>query len=103
VKAPEGFEHLDQEFWDRVEIDPDSDCYIYQTEAANPSYNKKTLLSYLMGTTGPQRRHRACFRKKCVNADHLVNTTYNSGNPPPRRTGRGSAGKVRFSQWYSQC
>ncbi|MDX3260719.1 hypothetical protein PV336_15980 [Streptomyces sp. MI02-2A] len=98
MQSPSGWEHLGQKFWDRVEPDPNSDCWIFQSNATVAYYNGKTLLSYVAGSDGRQR-HRACRRRLCANPDHIREGHYNMGTPyaPRPRTRR------QFYRQYSQC
>lgn len=103
MEAPEGYEHLDPEFWDRVIPDPSSDCWIFQTDSPRGSYKSVTLLVALLGPANGQRRYRKCERLKCVNPEHVVEGVPHRENPKPRRVGRGPAGQRRFERWYAQC
>lgn len=98
MKSPEGYEHLGQEFWDRVVPDPESSCFIFQSTATRPYYNGKTLLSFLTGGDGRQR-HRSCRRRMCANPDHIADGHFEARAPyPPRPRSRS-----QFSRQYSQC
>jgi hypothetical protein len=99
MNAPEGYEHLDALFWDRVEPDPDSSCLIYQTKSLSPSYKGKTLLSYLVGSGAAAQRHRSCYRAKCVNPDHIAEGKYTPRAVYAPRVKTSS----QFDRQYSQC
>jgi hypothetical protein len=98
MQAPDGWEHLGADFWNRVEPDPDSSCLIFQSTATRASYNGKTLLSYITGGDGRQK-HRSCRRRMCANPDHIADGHFDMGTPyaPRPRTQR------QFSRQYSQC
>jgi hypothetical protein len=98
MRAPEGYEHLGEEFWDRVEPDPDSDCLIFQSTAMRPYYNGKSLVSFLSGSDGRQR-YRACRRRMCANPDHLKEGNFQVGDPFPKRPRT----QHQFDRQYSQC
>jgi hypothetical protein len=99
VQAPEGYEHLDPGFWDRVQPDPDSDCLLFQSCAISKhTYAGKEILAYL--TAGDMRpKHRKCRRPKCVNPEHLVWSVYT----PPRPRSRKPRTQGSFNRWYAQC
>jgi hypothetical protein len=97
MNAPEGYEHLGQDFWDRVEPDPDSDCYIFQSSATRVFYKGKTLLSFLTGEGG--QKHRACRRHRCANPDHVEEGHFDLRTPYARRP----RSRSQFSRQYSQC
>jgi hypothetical protein len=98
MKAPEGYEHLGEDFWARVEPDPDTDCLIFQSTATRPYYQGKTLLSFLTGGDGRQK-HRACRRRMCANPDHIQDGHFDMGTPYARRPRSSS----QFARQYSQC
>ncbi|MFE2100860.1 hypothetical protein [Streptomyces sp. NPDC059468] len=98
MKAPEGYEHLGQEFWDRVEPDPDTDCLIYQSTATRPYYQGKSLLTFLTGGDGSQK-HRACRRRMCANPDHIQEGHFSPGTPFAKRPRT----RGQFDRQYSQC
>lgn len=97
---PEGFEHLGQDFWDRVEPDPNSDCLIYHSEAMRPSHNGRSLVSFLTGGSS-ERHYRACRRRMCANPDHLQQGNYPMQDPYPKRPFR--QGRWTFDRQYRQC
>jgi hypothetical protein len=98
MQPPEGYEHLGQAFWDRVEPDPDTDCLIFQSNATRAYYQGQSLVSFLAGGDGRQR-YRACRRHMCANPDHIQEGHYEAGTPFPRRVRTSS----QFDRQYSQC
>jgi hypothetical protein len=95
--APDGYEHLGQAFWDRVEPDPDSACLIFQSTATRPTYRSQSLLSFITGGAG--QKHRACTRRMCANPDHIQEGHYTPGVPFARRPRT----RGQFDRQYSQC
>jgi SNF2 family DNA or RNA helicase len=70
MKAPEGYEHLGEDFWARVEPDPDTDCLIFQSTATRPYYQGKTLLSFLTGGRRPTEAPRVQAPDVCQPGPH---------------------------------
>jgi hypothetical protein len=98
MQAPEGYEHLGQAFWDRVEPDPDTDCLIFQSNATRAYYQGQSLVAFLTG--GDRRtKHRACRRHMCANPDHIQEGTYPFKDPFPKRP----RSQRQFSRQYNQC
>jgi hypothetical protein len=94
---PEGYEHLGQAFWDRVQPDPDSGCLIFQSTATRLTYKGQSMLSFVTGDSS--RKHRACTRRMCVNPDHIQDGNYTPGDAFARRPRTRS----QFDRQYSQC
>lgn len=94
---PDGYEHLGQEFWDRVEPDPDSDCLIFQSTATRPAYKGQGLLRFITGSVLPM--HRACERRMCANPDHVREGHYEPRVPFAKRC----RSRSQFARQYSQC
>lgn len=103
MQPPEGYEHLDPEFWAKVE--PYDGCWIYRSDSTStPTYRGVSILVYVTGSHEPKNRN--CTHRKCVRPSHiLIGATHRdleTGEvPTPRKRRVRSQGQ--YNRWYVQC
>lgn len=103
MESPDGYEHLDPEFWAKVE--ERDGCWVYLSDSlSTPTYRGTSIFIYVTGDHGQKRR--MCRHRKCVRPGHFVlGSTFRSLEtgevPAPRK--RRVRTQSQFDRWFSQC